>query len=104
MASPDLSAAFDTVDYTILFHRLQTLYCVNGTVIEWSNSIYIFHTCAIYFIGIHLQGHYGLHQQRHLYQIEARQCDMEKDYLIHQRQSYKTTCLIIFSALISAFF
>ena len=38
MASFDLSAAFDTVDHTIILRRLQTLYCVNGTVIEWFKS------------------------------------------------------------------
>ena len=38
MASIDLSAAFDTVDHTIFLRRLQTLYCVNGTVIEWFKS------------------------------------------------------------------
>ena len=38
MASLDLSAAFDTVDHTIFLHRLQTLSCVNGTVIEWLKS------------------------------------------------------------------
>ena len=42
MASLDLSAAFDTVDHTIFLHRLQTLYCVNGTVIEWRKS-YLHH-------------------------------------------------------------
>ena len=40
---------------------------------------------------------------RHLYQIEVRQCDMEKDYLIHQRHSYGTTCLILLSALPALF-
>ena len=57
----------------------------------------------LHWYTIHLQGHYGLHQQRHLYQIEIRQCDMEKDYLIHQRQSYGTICLIISSALPALF-
>ena len=38
MASLDLYAAFDTVDHMIFLHRLQTLYCINGTVIEWFKS------------------------------------------------------------------
>ena len=44
-----------------------------------------------------------LHQQRHSDQIEVRQCDMEKDYLIRQRQSYGTTCQIIPSVLPALF-
>ena len=38
MTSLDLFAAFDTVDHTIFLRRVQTLYCVNGTVIEWFKS------------------------------------------------------------------
>ena len=38
MASLNLSAAFDTAEHTVFLRRLQTLYCVNGTVIEWFKS------------------------------------------------------------------
>ena len=34
----DLSAAFDTVDYNVLFQRLETSYALNGTVMDWFRS------------------------------------------------------------------
>jgi len=34
----DMSAAFDTVDFTILLHRLETSYSLSGTVLKWLTS------------------------------------------------------------------
>ncbi len=34
----DLSAAFDTVNHNRLLYKLQNLYNINGTVIEWFKS------------------------------------------------------------------
>ena len=34
----DMSAAFDTVDYTILLRRLETSYGVSGQVLQWLTS------------------------------------------------------------------
>ena len=38
LASLDLSAAFDTVDHTIFIDRLQHLYNINGTALQWFRS------------------------------------------------------------------
>jgi len=34
----DLSAAFDTVEYTILLNRLSTTFCINDTALQWFSS------------------------------------------------------------------
>ena len=33
-----LSSAFDTTDHNIIFHRLQSLYGISGTVLSWFES------------------------------------------------------------------
>ena len=38
LASLDLSAAFDTVDYAIFLKRLQNLYGVEQTTLQWFGS------------------------------------------------------------------
>jgi len=34
----DLSAAFDTVDYNVLFSRLKDMFGLSGKVLEWFQS------------------------------------------------------------------
>ena len=34
----DLSAAFDTIDHDILFHRLQHVFGIQGTMLSWFRS------------------------------------------------------------------
>ena len=34
----DLSAAFDTIDYNVLFHHMQDLLDVHGTPLQWFRS------------------------------------------------------------------
>ena len=38
LALSDLSAAFDTVDYKILIHRLQSLLGLGGLALQWFRS------------------------------------------------------------------
>ena len=38
LASLDLSAAFDTVDHDILWHRLSTYYGIRGVALQWFSS------------------------------------------------------------------
>jgi len=47
----DLSAAFDTVDHTILLQRLKTSFGVDGTVLEWFKSFLTGRTQAVGFQG-----------------------------------------------------
>ena len=38
LALPDLSAAFDTVDHSILLRRLRESYNIGGAALAWINS------------------------------------------------------------------
>ena len=47
----DMSAAFDTVDFEILLSRLETSYCLSGTVLKWLTSFVTGRTQAVVFDG-----------------------------------------------------
>ena len=47
----DMSAAFDTVDLNILLRRLETSYCLSGTVLNWLSSFVTDRTQAVAFDG-----------------------------------------------------
>ena len=46
-----MSAAFDTVDFEILLSRLETSYCLSGTVLKWLTSFVTGRTQAVAFDG-----------------------------------------------------
>ena len=48
---PDLSAAFDTVDHTILIDRLCTAFGIRGSVLSWINSFISVRTQTVIFNG-----------------------------------------------------
>ena len=47
----DMSAAFDTVDFEILLSRLETSYCLSGTVLKWLTYFVTGRTQAVDFDG-----------------------------------------------------
>ena len=47
----DLSAAFDTVDHTILINRLRTAFGIRGSVLSWINSFISVRTQTVIFNG-----------------------------------------------------
>jgi Reverse transcriptase (RNA-dependent DNA polymerase) len=47
----DMSAAFDTVEFEILLSRLETSYCLSGTVPKWLTSFVTGRTQAVAFDG-----------------------------------------------------
>ena len=47
----DMSAAFDTVDFEILLHRLESSYCLSGTVLKWLTSFVTGRMQAVAFDG-----------------------------------------------------
>jgi Reverse transcriptase (RNA-dependent DNA polymerase) len=49
----DMSVAFNTVDFEILLSRLETSYCMSGTVLKWLTSFVTGRTQAVAFDGNH---------------------------------------------------
>ena len=47
----DLSAAFDTVDHSILVNRLQNIFDIQGTVLSWIKSFIEDLTQSVQFVG-----------------------------------------------------
>ena len=50
LALLDFSSAFDTIDHTILVHRLHTDFGFTDTVLQWFSSYLIVHTMSLYVI------------------------------------------------------
>jgi len=48
----DMSAAFDTVDHTILLRRLETSYSISGQVLQWFTSFLSDRTQVVAFVGL----------------------------------------------------
>ena len=57
----DLSAAFDTIDHSILIHRLSSWFGLNGTVLSWLQS-YISSREFVVNINASLSDPFPLHQ------------------------------------------
>ena len=53
LAMIDLSAAFDTVDHTILIQRFETMFGLKGTVLKWFKSYLSGRSQAVNIEGIH---------------------------------------------------
>ena len=51
----DMSAAFDTVDHSILFDRLETAYGFSGTVLSWMRSFLKIEISGLFLVEAHLQ-------------------------------------------------